>query len=302
MLGDNENETCANLRRYEATNRQAVQDGSLVRNLMPEGALGADGLSMAEVVVPAGGRTVKHRHQHAEICHVATGSGWVTLDQQRLLIAKGDTFGIPPGVEHFMEAASARALRLIRCCNSMDVATADAGMSSRKVCEADFGGPRRECPVQLLIENGHHAESFRRQRRLSQTEFWAPVLITQGGGSRYESGRDVPVAVLYMLHLAYASDAKAQALLDYLRGGKVLSESFPNLSTKDGRVVRDVRGRLDLTQGVFWGRLQITQAAGSRYESGRPMPRQIPPLLILAYAPLQQASARLALIRAAVAA
>ncbi|WP_370701734.1 hypothetical protein [Thauera linaloolentis] len=41
--------------------------------------------------------------------------------------------------------------------------------------------------------------------------------VTQSGGSRYESGRDIPKPVQMLLYLAYGTEARAQLLLDWLR-------------------------------------------------------------------------------------
>ena len=37
----------------------------------------------------------------------------------------------------------------------------------------------------------------------NQTEFWSHIGVTQSGGSRYESGREIPDAVQFMLNIAY---------------------------------------------------------------------------------------------------
>jgi hypothetical protein len=38
---------------------------------------------------------------------------------------------------------------------------------------------------------------------MNQQQFWSPLGITQSGGSRYESGRNIPKAVLELLKLLY---------------------------------------------------------------------------------------------------
>lgn len=42
---------------------------------------------------------------------------------------------------------------------------------------------------------------FRRELGLTQTEFWAPLGLTQSAGSRYESGHSLPSAVSMLLIL-----------------------------------------------------------------------------------------------------
>jgi transcriptional regulator with XRE-family HTH domain len=44
---------------------------------------------------------------------------------------------------------------------------------------------------------------IRRKLGLNQSEFWSKLGITQSGGSRYESGRDMPWAVNQLLRLMY---------------------------------------------------------------------------------------------------
>ena len=42
---------------------------------------------------------------------------------------------------------------------------------------------------------------------------------------------------------------------------------------------KEVRLRLGLNQQEFWGRIGVTQSGGSRYESGRNMPKPVRELL-----------------------
>lgn len=46
---------------------------------------------------------------------------------------------------------------------------------------------------------------------------------------------------------------------------------------------REIRRKLGLNQQQFWGRLGVTQSGGSRYESGRNMPRPVQQLLRLVH-------------------
>ncbi len=47
--------------------------------------------------------------------------------------------------------------------------------------------------------------------------------------------------------------------------------------------VRNIRRSLGLNQQQFWSRLGVTQSGGSRYESGRNMPRAVQQLLRLVH-------------------
>jgi len=46
---------------------------------------------------------------------------------------------------------------------------------------------------------------------------------------------------------------------------------------------RILRRQLGLTQSDFWRQIGITQSGGSRYESGRPMPKTVRTLLGAVY-------------------
>lgn len=46
---------------------------------------------------------------------------------------------------------------------------------------------------------------------------------------------------------------------------------------------RDVRRKLGLNQQEFWTKIGVTQSGGSRYESGRKMPRPVKELLRLVH-------------------
>ena len=69
----------------------------------------------------------------------------------------------------------------------------------------------------LFVQTGEQAVALRIKLALNQTEFWSRLAVTQSGGSRYESGRNIPLPVRILLHLAYAPEAQAQAMLSYVR-------------------------------------------------------------------------------------
>ena len=46
---------------------------------------------------------------------------------------------------------------------------------------------------------------------------------------------------------------------------------------------REIRRKLGLNQSQFWSKLGVTQSGGSRYESGRNMPRPVQTLLRLVH-------------------
>jgi DNA-binding transcriptional regulator YiaG len=69
----------------------------------------------------------------------------------------------------------------------------------------------------IFLKTGEDAVVLRRKLGLNQTEFWSRIATTQSGGSRYETGRKLPGPVQLLLHLAYAPEAQAMAMLEHLR-------------------------------------------------------------------------------------
>ena len=47
--------------------------------------------------------------------------------------------------------------------------------------------------------------------------------------------------------------------------------------------VREIRRKLGLNQSQFWSKIGVTQSGGSRYESGRNIPRPVQALLKLVH-------------------
>ena len=72
-------------------------------------------------------------------------------------------------------------------------------------------------PPNFLCPDGQAARDLRLQRGLNQVQFWARVGVVQSGGSRYESGRSIPVQVLWALHIAYGTKKQAAELVEWLR-------------------------------------------------------------------------------------
>ena len=48
-------------------------------------------------------------------------------------------------------------------------------------------------------------KQLRNKLKLNQTQFWSRVGVTQSGGSRYESGRNVPRAVQTLISVSGAT-------------------------------------------------------------------------------------------------
>ena len=58
---------------------------------------------------------------------------------------------------------------------------------------------------------------LRERTKLNQEDFWKRVMVTQSGGSRYESGRAVPGPVKALLEIAYGSQVRASRIVKRLR-------------------------------------------------------------------------------------
>lgn len=78
------------------------------------------------------------------------------------------------------------------------------------------------------------AREIRRKLGLNQQQFWSKLGVTQSGGSRYESGRNMPRPVQHLLHLVHVEQIDIQKIkkedyevIEYLRAKK--SDLFKEL-------------------------------------------------------------------------
>lgn len=65
---------------------------------------------------------------------------------------------------------------------------------------------------------GEIALAKRKELGLNQQQFWNKINVTQSGGSRYESMRDIPYHVQVVFNLVYGTDKEAEKLIKELRG------------------------------------------------------------------------------------
>ena len=72
----------------------------------------------------------------------------------------------------------------------------------------------------LRFSSGDAIRECRQKLGMNQTDFWRPIGVTQSGGCRYETGRNIPMPVQLLLHLNYGTEAQAHALLTWLRSQK----------------------------------------------------------------------------------
>lgn len=71
------------------------------------------------------------------------------------------------------------------------------------------------------------AREIRRKLGLNQQQFWSKLGVTQSGGSRYESGRNMPRPVQHLLRLVHVEQIDIQKIrrddyevVEYLRSKK----------------------------------------------------------------------------------
>jgi mannose-6-phosphate isomerase-like protein (cupin superfamily) len=103
---------------YATVSAYITRDGSEIRELMHPAVQGNRHQSLAEATVPAGTRTLLHRHLVTEeIYHITAGEGLMTLGAAVFPVGVGDTVCIPPGKPHCIEASTAAALVLLCCCS-----------------------------------------------------------------------------------------------------------------------------------------------------------------------------------------
>lgn len=56
--------------------------------------------------------------------------------------------------------------------------------------------------MKLKTYTGEEIRELRRKLGMNQSEFWKIFMTTQSGGSRYESGREIPAPTQMLLNLA----------------------------------------------------------------------------------------------------
>lgn len=70
------------------------------------------------------------------------------------------------------------------------------------------------------MKTGAEAKAVRAKLGLNQTEFWRPMGVTQSAGSRYESGRNLPLPVQKLLLIAHGKPNVSAKIVSTMRNGK----------------------------------------------------------------------------------
>lgn len=103
---------------YAEITPYVTKDGSTIRELLHPDHHGVEHQSLAEARIPAGARTLLHRHQRSEeLYYIQAGHGVMTLAEQRFEVAPGDSIAIAPGTPHAIENSGKEELVLLCCCS-----------------------------------------------------------------------------------------------------------------------------------------------------------------------------------------
>ena len=76
-----------------------------------------------------------------------------------------------------------------------------------------------------------------------------------------------------------------------------MTTKAPKFAPVTGEAALAMRQKAGTNQSVFWSRVGLGQSAGSRYESGRNIPRPVQMLLRVAYGTKAQADKQLSALR-----
>lgn len=69
----------------------------------------------------------------------------------------------------------------------------------------------------LIFSACEEIPAYRDKHRMTQSDFWLRVGVSQSCGSRYERGRHIPRPIRQLLHIAYATPKQSTALVEWLR-------------------------------------------------------------------------------------
>lgn len=102
---------------YEKIKPYVTKDGSIIRELMRPSVHGNSNQSLAEATVPAGGKTLLHKHRLTEeIYHITEGNGIMTLGSEDFEVKTGDSICIAPGTPHRIQNIGNTPLKILCCC------------------------------------------------------------------------------------------------------------------------------------------------------------------------------------------
>ena len=98
-----------------------------------------------------------------------------------------------------------------------------------------------------LFEKITNPREIRRKLGLNQQEFWSRIGVTQSGGSRYESGRNMPKPVRELLRLVHVEQIDlARVRREDFEIVEYLKETHPDLYKS---LRKAVRSKLESQEG-----------------------------------------------------
>jgi transcriptional regulator with XRE-family HTH domain len=99
-----------------------------------------------------------------------------------------------------------------------------------------------------LFEKIANPREIRRKLGLNQQEFWSRIGVTQSGGSRYESGRNMPKPVRELLRLVHVEQIDlSKVRREDFEIVEYLKETHPDLYKS---LRKAVRAKLETQEGV----------------------------------------------------
>ena len=91
-------------------------------------------------------------------------------------------------------------------------------------------GAKAEIKNNITFWATENPREIRKKTGLNQVEFWSRIGVTQSGGSRYESGRNIPFAVRELLRLVHIEKVNLSHLNEQdMAIARLLKEKEPKL-------------------------------------------------------------------------
>jgi len=120
------------------------------------------------------------------------------------------------------------------------------GRRRKRVALAIFSIDEEDDQPVKLFDRVLNPREIRRRLGLNQEQFWTQIGVTQSGGSRYESGREMPKPVRELLRLVHVEqiDLSQVKRVDF-EIISYLKESHPDLYRSLRRAVRSKHRRPD---------------------------------------------------------
>jgi len=124
-----------------------------------------------------------------------------------------------------------------------------------------------------LLDRVLNPREIRRRLGLNQEQFWTQIGVTQSGGSRYESGREMPKPVRELLRLVHVEqiDLTQVKRIDF-EIISYLKESHPDLYRSLRRAVRSRHRGPDAAPGELGADLMDDEIEQDLAQASKPEP------------------------------